>query len=169
MLTRWLLLPLLLAGCWSRDDWGDLTIINTGTTEFHATLDQEPVVIAPGAHRHWRSTPTGAHRLVAADGTTTALHVFHARQTIFDTTGTGCYVVADFGNQYRPHSAGEAVIFERFKRQSSFTTQHALVVQYGEKLPDVIAEGTYVRVLATVDCRIIDRDREVREAIRRMP
>lgn len=169
MLTRWLLLPLLLAGCWSRDDWGDMTIINTGTTEFHATLDRELVVIAPGAHRNWRSTPTGSHQLVAADGTATVLHVARGRATVVDTTGTGCYVVGDYGNQYRPNSAGEVVILERFTRQPMFTPRHALLILYGEPLPTTISEGVHVRALAAVDCRIIDRDHEVVESIRRKP
>lgn len=146
-----------------------LTLINHSTKDAKIHVDERPHTVRAGGFVNLTGLKGGTHYIKLGTAPLQTITLTPKRTTIMDLSGDGCFVVANYTQQYIQDSGGTLVIDERFKRQPVFTTRDTMTAPYGDPLPRKVDVGIKVRRLHPVDCSIIEVDRAILEAVSRLP
>lgn len=160
-------LAVLICACGSNK--GSITIINASIQPVSIILDDREYEVAPEQHLTKKGLSAGSHNVRAGADRIYTPEVKKGRSTIIDLEGNNCFVVADYSGQYGEEGTGTVKVVEKFINRSVITPETKLTSDLGEKLPQNRTGKREITRFHKVDCKWIDNDQAIIDAISNLP
>lgn len=158
------LMLLIFAACTPKDA-GYIALLNTDVVPLAISVDGRTFNVQPSNHIT-KKIAKGTHSITVGDGPATMVKVLPKKTVVFDSTGLGCFVVADFTDR---SLGGEVIIAEKFVHQKTFAPNEEMATLLGTTLPPKPAPGQRILRIHQVDCDIIDNDTTLTTVLKDLP
>lgn len=137
---------------------GYLTLVNSHVVPVKINVDGRNFTLLPSNHIT-KKFESGLHEIRLNDESSMQVQVFKDRTTLYDSTGSSCFVVADFTERY---FGGQVKIIERYSGNRRFYITNApMITILGSYLPKKLPAGKRALRIQQIDCDQLNNDEEL--------